>query len=135
MKGKIRVATNSDAEYIRKIYAPIVTDTVISFELEVPSVREIEDRLAKTLEQYPWLVYEEEGAVMGYVYASTHRARPAYQWTAEVTVYIDQNFRGQGIGKSLYQALFEILRQQGYRTAVGGITLPNPASVAIHDSN
>ena len=134
MSGIIRVAKEFDAEAIQRIYAPIVAHTPISFEIEVPSVKEIKDRMKNILLQYPWLVYELRGKVVGYVYASSYRSRVAYQWTAEVTVYVDEEFYGKGIGKSLYQALFEILRKQGYRTAVGGITLPNPGSVAIHES-
>jgi len=134
MKDQIRVARESDAGAIQGIYAPIVTDTPISFETEVPTVSEISDRVKKTLVQYPWLVYEREGRVIGYAYAGTHRTRAAYQWTAEVTVYVDGEFRGNGIGRSLYGILFESLKKQGYRTAVGGITLPNPGSVAIHES-
>lgn len=130
----IRVATESDAGEIRHIYAPIVRDTPISFELEVPSVEEMKERLRKTLVQYPWLVHEQDGKVLGYVYAGTYRTRLAYQWSAEVTVYVDQEFHGRGIGKGLYQALFGILRRQGYYNAVSGITLPNPGSVGIHEA-
>lgn len=130
----IRVVKERDAEAIQRIYAPIVADTPISFEMEVPSVDEIKERLKKTLVLHPWLVYELDGKVVGYAYASTYRTRVAYQWSAEVTVYVDQNFRGKGIGKALYLDLFEILKKQGYRTLIGGITLPNTGSVAIHES-
>jgi phosphinothricin acetyltransferase len=130
----IRTAQLSDAEAIQRIYAPIVAETPISFEIEIPTILEIQERIRKTLVQYPWLVYELDGKVVAYAYASTHRARSAYQWTAEVTIYVDQKCHGRGIGKVLYQKLFEILRKQGYRTAVGGITLPNSGSVAIHES-
>ncbi len=134
MEGIVRTARQTDAEDIQRIYAPLVNHTPISFELEVPSISEFKERLDKTLEQYPWLVYELNQRVVGYAYASTHRTRPAYQWSAEVTVYVDQDFRGRGIGKILYKNLFEILKKQGYRSAVGGITLPNSSSVAIHES-
>jgi L-amino acid N-acyltransferase YncA len=130
----IRIATDKDTEQIQKIYEPIVRHTPISFEIEVPSVSEIKDRMQKTLVQYPWLVYEDGGKVVGYCYAGVHRTRLAYQWSTEVTLYIDENFRGKGIGKKLYLKLFEILRKQGYRNAVGGITLPNIGSVGIHEA-
>lgn len=134
MKNRIRIASVSDASTVQKIYAPIVTDTAISFETEVPSVVEIEERIKNTLPQYPWLVCESDGEVIGFSYASTYRARVAYQWAVEVTVYVGQKFRGQGVGKDLYQALFEILKKQGYRTLVGGITIPNAGSVRVHES-
>ena len=134
MERRIRVATESDASDIRDIYAPVVTDTPISFEIAVPSIAEFAQRIQNTLVQYPWLVYQVDRSVVGYVYASTHRVRQAYQWSTEVTVYVHQDHRGAGIGNTLYKVLFEILKLQGYRSAIGGITLPNVASVAIHES-
>ena len=133
MEG-IRTAKETDAEEILRIYAPIITETPISFEYALPSIAEISTRIADTLTQYPWLVCEQQGRVVGYAYARAYRARAAYQWSAEVSVYVDSEFYGKGIGKTLYRALFAILRQQGYRTVIGGITLPNAASVGIHES-
>ena len=130
----IRVAKPEDAETVLGIYAPIIRDTSITFETDVPSVSEIQDRIKTTLLQYPWLVYELQGSVVGYAYSAPFRTRVAYQWTAEVSVYVDNRHQGMGIGRALYQKLFEILKKQGYRSVVGGITLPNPGSVAIHES-
>lgn len=131
---RIRVATKLDAPAILRIYAPIVAQTPISFETEVPSVEEIENRIENTLLQYPWLVSEIDGKIVGYAYASQHRGRRAYQWSVEVTVYVDSDYHGTGIGKSLYQTLFKMLVKQGYFIAVAGVTLPNSGSIALHKS-
>ena len=130
----IRLATTGDAPAIHRIYAPIVRDTVISFELEPPSVEEIARRIEYTLRDFPWLVDEREGEVAGYAYASRHRDRAAYQWSVDVSCYVDERFRGRGIGKRLYVALLKVLRRQGFQSALAGIALPNAGSVALHES-
>jgi L-amino acid N-acyltransferase YncA len=130
----IRLATRADAAAIQRIYAPIVRETVISFELEPPDEDEIARRIAKTLPEFPWLVDEREGQVAGYAYASRHRERRAYQWSVDVSCYVDERFRGRGIGKGLYVALLRVLRRQGFQSALAGIALPNPGSVALHES-
>ena len=130
----IRLATEADATAIQRIYAPIVRDTVISFELEPPDVAEIARRIAKTLPEFPWLVDERDGEVAGYAYASRHRERRAYQWSVDVSCYVDPRFHGRGIGKGLYVALLRVLRRQGFQSALAGIALPNPASIALHES-
>lgn len=130
----VRLARESDAASIHAIYAPIVRDTVISFETEVPEVAEIARRIRTTLASLPWLVREEEGRVAGYAYASRHRERRAYQWSVDVSAYVDAAFRRRGIGRALYAALFERLVRQGYFNAYAGITLPNAASVGLHEA-
>jgi L-amino acid N-acyltransferase YncA len=130
----IRLATLEDAAAIQRIYAPIVRDTVISFELEAPDVAEIRRRIAKTLPDFPWLVDERDGEIAGYAYASRHRERLAYQWSVDVSCYVDERFRGRGIGKELYRTLLRVLRRQGFQSAFAGIALPNPASVALHEA-
>ena len=95
---------------------------------------EIERRISNSRGQYPWLVFEGGGKVLGYAYASSHRQRKAYQWCVDVSVYICDEARNCGVGKALYSALFEMLRRQGYVNAYAGITLPNPASVRLHES-
>ena len=130
----IRVATPADARGVQAIYAPVVRDTVISFELEPPTVAEMERRISATLPILPWLVWEESGRIAGYVYASRHKERAAYQWSVDVTAYVHQDYRRRGVGKGLYLELLRILRLQGFFTAYGGITLPNAASVALHES-
>lgn len=131
---RIRLATMADAAAVHAIYAPVVQSTAISFELEPPSVEEMRGRIEKTLPSWPWLVCERQSTVLGYAYASRHRERAAYQWSVDVSVYIAEDQRGRGIGRALYTALFAILRAQGYRNACAGITLPNPASVALHEA-
>lgn len=131
----IRVATPADAEAITAIYAPVVENTSISFELSPPGVDEMRSRIVKTLPDLPWLVSEDaQGLVNGYVYASKHRERPAYQWSVDVTAYVREDARGAGVGKRLYQVLFEELVELGYFQAFAGIALPNPASIALHES-
>lgn len=131
----LRIASPDDAEAIAAIYAPIVEDTIISFELEPPSVAEMRRRIDSTLDTFPWLVHlDAAGAVNGYVYASKHRERAAYQWAVDVTAYVRADSRGQGIGARLYRVLFDELAALGYFQACAGITQPNVASVALHES-
>lgn len=129
----IRLARTEDAAAIRAVYAPYV-DTPITFETEAPSVLEMGDRIAKILAAYPWLVEEQDGAILGYAYASQHRARAAYRWSVDVTVYVREGGHRKGIGRDLYRALFDILRAQRFRAAFAGITLPNAASVGLHEA-
>lgn len=129
----LRVARPDDAGDIAAIYAPYVRDTVISFETEPPDEAEMRRRIAVTLETHPWLVAELSGRVAGYAYASQHRVRLAYRWGCDVAVYLAPEAMGQGIGSALYTELLELLRRQGFCRAFGGIALPNPASVALHE--
>jgi L-amino acid N-acyltransferase YncA len=132
---KIRVATPDDAAAIAAIYAPIVTGTTISFELEPPGADEFERRIRSTLERLPWLVGEDDaGRVNGYVYAGRHKERAAYQWAVDVTVYVRDDARGTGVGRALYTRLFDELIKLGYCQAFAGIALPNAGSVGLHES-
>ena len=119
---------------MHEIYAPIVRETFISFEMEAPGVEEMRQRIVQTLKTYPWLVEEREGRLVGYAYASSHRDRKAYQWSADVSCYVHPAARGQGIGKRLYTRLLAILERQGFHAAFAGIALPNAASVALHEA-
>lgn len=130
---RLRLATLEDAAGVAAVYAPVVRETSISFELEAPDALEMGRRMAAILARTPWLVAEAQGTIAGYAYAGPFRARPAYQWTTETTVYLDPAFRGRGVGTALYVALLEALRALGYRSAVGGVTLPNDGSVALHE--
>ncbi len=129
---RIRLAAPGDAEELQEIYAPFVTDTAVSFELTPPTAAEVAQRVTSTLERTPWLVYEVDGRVIGYAYASRHRERAAYQWSVEVSAYVRPEGRRGGVARSLYEKLFEILALQGFFSAFAGITLPNDASVAFH---
>ena len=95
----IRLATGHDADQIAAIYAPVVRNTAISFELEPPPIQEMEQRIQQTLPRFPWLVCEQANMILGYVYASPHRARPAYQWSVDTTVYVHHAYRGHGVGR------------------------------------
>ncbi len=130
----IRMANFSDAAAIQAIYAPIVEGTAISFEEVPPSVAEMEERIATTLEDYPYLVAERQGEVIGYAYASQHRARAAYRWSVDVTVYIADQAHRTGVGRALYSRLIPELTDRGFHAAFAGIALPNVGSVALHES-
>lgn len=129
----IRFAAETDAAQILHIYAPIVTDTAISFEEVPPSRSEVAGRIRGTMERYPWLVCVETGRILGYAYAAAFRSRPAYQWAVEVTVYIDPEAQRTGVARALYTSLLGILRIQGFTSALAAIALPNDPSVALHE--
>jgi len=130
----VRLATPDDGAACAAVYRPYVEDAAVSFELVSPVADEMAGRIARTLERTPWLVAEIDGVVRGYAYGSRHRERPAYDWTVETTVYVDEAFVGRGLGRALMSALLRVLRGQGFHLAVAGITLPNPGSVALHRS-
>ena len=132
--GTIRVVEERDAEAIAAIYAPNVTGTVVSFEMEPPDAAEMGRRIASVTVAYPWLVCERGGEVVGYVYASNHLARAAYQWSVNVTVYVNPKQHRSGVGRALYTSLFAILKLQGFYNAYAGITLPNAGSVGLHEA-
>ena len=134
MPGRIRSVELSDAGEILEIYAPFVTDSATSFELVPPDLGEMERRIEAGRDRYPWLVFERDRHVLGYAYASAHRTRAAYQWSVEVSVYVHSRARRSGVGRALYTALFDFLRRQGYVNAYAGITLPNAASMKLHES-
>jgi L-amino acid N-acyltransferase YncA len=130
----IRLAEERDAEAVQRIYAPFVLHTAVSFEIEPPGVDEMRSRIAATLARLPWLVCERQENVIGYAYASPHRARAAYGWSVDVTVYIHEEHRRHGVGRALYTSLLEALRLQGFYNAYAGVTLPNPGSVGLHEA-
>lgn len=128
----LRLATPDDGAACAAIYRPYVETTAVSFEQAPPDAAEMATRITRTIQRTPWLVAEVDGAVRGYAYASRHRERAAYDWTAETTVYVDEAFTGRGLGRASMTALLAILRVQGFHLAVAGVTLPNPGSVALH---
>jgi phosphinothricin acetyltransferase len=123
-----------DAAACAAIYAPHVEAGPVSFEERPPDAAELATRIARTAATHPWLVAERGGEVVGYAYACPHRQRPAYRWSVDVSVYVATDHVGQGIGRGLYGELFERLRRQRFRMACAGVTLPNEASVALHES-
>lgn len=132
--ARIRLASEDDAAHIQAIYAPIVRDTIISFETVVPTVDEMRARIRSTLERQPWLVLTQGDALLGYAYASQHRARIGYQWSVDVSAYVHPEARRIGVARALYTSLLNILIIQGFFNAYAGIALPNPASVGLHEA-
>lgn len=129
----IRPATPSDAAALAAIYNPYVTGTIISFETAPVAEEEMAARIAAGLQGFPWYVREEAGELLGYAYAGPWKAREAYRFAVETTVYVAPEQARKGVGTSLYQVLLPELRRRGCHTALGGIALPNPASVALHE--
>jgi phosphinothricin acetyltransferase len=128
----VRDATARDAGACAAIYAPYVTDTAITFETEPPSPAEVAERIAAAQRTHAWLVLEDGDRVVGYAYGGRYKARAAYRWSCEVSVYLEPGRRRTGGGRALYRALLARLAERGFRTAVAGMTLPNDASVGLH---
>ena len=131
MTHRVRRAEDADAAAITAIYNHYVTGTIASFE-EVPvSKAEILRRMGAT--RTSWWVAERDGDVLGYAYADDFKSRSAYRFSLEVSVYLHHECQGGGVGSALYERLFEEMREAGYHLAIAGISLPNPASVALHE--
>lgn len=129
----IRIAALQDVPAILDIYAPYVKNTTVSFEYAVPTLKEFTCRFQSITAQFPWLVWEEEGNVVGYAYASAPFSRAAYGWCAEPTVYLRPEARGRDIARRLYAALEEILARQGYQVLYALVCGENKASVRFHE--
>lgn len=130
----IRTATAGDADAIARIYNHYVANTIITFEEQAVSSEEMAARIAEVAAASPpWLVAEQDGRVVGYAYASKWKGRCAYRFSAECTVYLDPDCVGRGYGTQLYESLFAALRERGMHAVIGGVALPNPASVALHE--
>ena len=132
MKDLIRFAAPADAGRILEIYAPYITDTVISFEYDVPSLADFTARVERISSKYPYLVYELDGVVVGYAYASPYIERAAYDYTVDLSVYVDAAYCGQSIGECLYAALLDIQAKQGFYNAYACITATNRNSLNFH---
>jgi phosphinothricin acetyltransferase len=128
----IRFVEDRDIEQIVEIYRYYVEHSIVSFEYTAPTREEFSERISTITKSYPWLVCTEGEKVIGYAYASSHRARAAYKWCVESSIYFDKSYQGRGYGKFLYQSLFDILKRQGYIHVLAGIGLPNIPSVAFH---
>jgi phosphinothricin acetyltransferase len=128
----VRDAAAGDAAACAAIYAPFVTDGAVTFEVDPPDAAEFARRIAAAQEAHAWLVLADGVDVLGYAYAGPWKARAAYRWSCEVTIYLRPDARGRGAGRILYDALFDRLAARGYRTLVAGVTLPNDASVGLH---
>lgn len=134
MPLSLRLATPLDGAAVAAIYAPHVSHEATSFEEVAPDGAEMGRRIAELLRHYPYLVAVDDAQVAGYAYASPHRQRAGYRWSAEVSVYVDPTRHRGRVGRALYTALFGILTHQGFANAYAGITLPNSPSVAFHQA-
>ena len=130
----IRLANINDAPRLLEIYTHYVVHTAYTFDLVTPTLEEFEEKLAIIFAKHCCFVAELDGRIMGYAYAAGHRAKKAYQWTTESTVYVDQLSRHKGVGSALYKVLLYTLELQGFRKVLAGITLPNKASEQFHVS-
>lgn len=129
----IRNIDEKDIAAVCDIYNYYIENTAVSFEEELLPVSEMEARINDVTKNYPWLVYEENNLILGYAYAGCWNKRTAYRYTAECTVYLSHEAVGKGIGTKLYAKLISILKERSFHTLIGGIALPNPASVALHE--
>ena len=134
MEIRIRRVEPADAAAVQAIYAPFVSDSATSFETVVPEVAEIRRRIDAQGDALPWLVCQADSRVVGYAYASSHRSRPAYRWSVDVSVYVAPGLQRRGVGRALYTGLLDLLRRQGYVNAYAGIALPNASSVGLHEA-
>ena len=134
MSYKIRTVQLSDAEAILKVYAPFITDTCISFEYVVPSVEEFAQRIASISAEYPYIVLEEDGEIVGYAYSHRYLERVAYSWDVEVTIYLAPKVQGKGLGVILYDALEKLMVLQNIKNLYSCITGDNVHSIEMHRS-
>ena len=130
----IRFAKESDIPAILDIYGPYVLNTAVSFEYSVPTLEEFTARFRGITAQFPWLVWEENGRVLGYAYGSLPFGRAAYRWCASASIYLAPDAQRKGIGKQLYTGLEKLLRAQGYRKLYALITSDNPGSLRFHEA-
>lgn len=130
----IRIARPDDADAIHAIYAPHVLEGMATFETELPGAAVMRERVQARLAHYPWLVWEEQGRILAYAYASRFRDRAAYDWIAETSIYVHADAQRRGVARRLYNVLLDSMRMQGINQAVGVITLPGEASVAMHEA-
>ena len=130
----LRDAEPGDAPACAALYAPYVLNSAATFETDPPAPEEMRRRIAAAQERHAWLVAVQEGDVAGYAYAGAWRSRSAYRHTAETSIYLAGSAAGSGLGTMLYSALLKRLRERGYRVLVAGMTVPNPASEALHSA-
>ncbi|TAM96161.1 MAG: N-acetyltransferase family protein [Rhizobiaceae bacterium] len=129
----IRNATDADAPAICAIYNHYVADTVVTFEEQPVTTTEMRSRMTAVLERLPWLVLEHDDAITGYAYASPWKSRAGYRFTVESSIYLAPAYAGRGFGSALYASLLENLRARNIHCVIGGASLPNPASAALHE--
>lgn len=133
-KYKIRMIQKNDIKRVLDIYAPYILNTTITYEYEVPSIESFTKRVENITKQYPYLVCECDGLVIGYAYASDYHTRTAFSWDCELSIYLDSNYSNRGIGRKLYATLIDFVTKQGYYNAYGVVSFPNDNSEKLHNS-
>lgn len=129
----IRYATPKDSDGILKVYEPYIRNTTITYEYEVPTKKEFYNRTCEILSNFPYLVCEDEGEIIGYAYGSKHRERAAFQWGVEISVYVRQEYQGKGVATELYHRILKLLKQQGFYKVYAIIDSPNEKSEKFHE--
>jgi len=130
----IRDAVHADVPVMLELYRPYILETAITFEYDVPTLPAFEDRFDAITARFPWLVWEEDGQILGYAYASPFQTRAAYQWDADMSIYLRQDCRGRGVGRALYTALEQRMHDLGYHVLYGVVTSANEASCRFHEA-
>lgn len=134
MEILIRQANISDAENILAVYAPYILNTEISFEIKVPTIEEFTKRIESIKSKYPYIVCEVDKRIVGYAYASRHRERAAYEYSADLSIYIAEDYHNKGIGKVLYTQLFKLLENEKVYSVYASVVSQNEFSVSFHKS-
>ena len=130
---QIRLAKTTDAPDVSDLYAEIVQETAISFESRSPSHEQAAIWMISTMKRHPWLIADIEGKFAGFAYAGDHGRHPAYRWTCDTSVFVHPDHRGKGVGEALYRELIHYMVRLGFASALASITLPNPASIRLHE--
>jgi L-amino acid N-acyltransferase YncA len=133
---ELRAATVDDAEHITAIYAPYVVTNAVSYETKAPKSVEMRKRIAKTVEQYPWIVAEdqESDVILGYAYAKPFREGMPYRFAVETAAYVAGDLEGQGLRRNLYQTLLATLTEQNFTQAISRLTMPNDKTIQLHEA-
>jgi phosphinothricin acetyltransferase len=129
---KLRLASSADADGVLSIYTPYVEETNVTFDYDVEEAKVFCQKIDEMLTEFPWIIAEHDGKIIGYAYAKRHRDRAAYNWCAESSIYVHQDFQGKGLAKLLYEALLDILKSQNTINVYAGIAQPNESSTMFH---
>ncbi len=133
-QNNIRMATLEDAQRILDIYNPYIENTCITLEYDCLSLEDFQNRMASIMKNFPWIVYEQDGIIIGYAYTSAFHTRAGYAWDCDCSIYLDSTYHGNGIGTALYLTLFDIMKAMGYYNLYALVTSQNPASLRFHES-
>lgn len=129
----VRSVALEDAKHLVEIYRPYVEETAITFDYAVPSIYEFEEKITKIIQNYPFFIAEKDDKILGYAYAGEFYPKDAYKWTAEITIYLDKDARGKGIGETLYANLEKELLDRGIYNLTSCIAYPDEGSISFHE--